>query len=306
MNSEFYQKLTKVCARVFCDEPMNRHTTFKIGGCADYFAVPSSETEISDIIKLCREENVEYTVIGNGSNLLVSDFGISGVVINISDSLSDIKTDGTKITAGAGVLLSRLANAALSKGLAGLEFAAGIPGTLGGGIFMNAGAYGGELKDVIKSVSYIDEEGLLKTAQREELGFGYRKSMFSGRSCVILSCILELEEGDREEIKAKMAELNAKRANKQPLSMPSAGSTFKRPEGHYAGGLIEQAGLKGCSIGGAAVSEKHAGFVVNTGGATAGDVMNLIKHIQKEVREKFSVDLEPEVKMIGRKEKREI
>lgn len=301
MNSEFYKKLTEVCKEAVADEPMSRHTTFRIGGAADYFAKASSCEEVINIIDLCRRENVEYTVIGNGSNILVSDDGIPGVVIEAA--INNIEVHDTKITAGAGVLLSKFANAAMEAGLSGLEFAAGIPGTVGGGIYMNAGAYGNELKDVITSVTYADEKGCIKTVGKEELDFGYRKSMFYGTKCIIISCEAELIHGKREEIKEKMTELNAKRAEKQPLSMPSAGSTFKRPEGYFAGSLIEQAGLKGYTIGGAAVSEKHAGFVVNKGGATAKDVIDLIKYIQKQVREKFSVELETEVKMLGRTER---
>lgn len=301
MNSEFYEKLKEVCGNVKPNEPMSKHTTFKIGGAADYYASPSSIDEVANVVELCKKENVPYTVIGNGSNILVKDGGIEGVVLNIA--ICDLEIEGKTIKSGAGVLLSKTANAALGKSLSGLEFAAGIPGNIGGGIYMNAGAYGGEMKDVVKSVTYIDEDGSVRTATAEELGFAYRKSKFTGTKCIILSCELELDDGDYDEIKQRMNELAAKRSDKQPLSMPSAGSTFKRPDGYFAGGLIEQAGLKGFSVGGAQVSEKHAGFIVNKGGATATDVESLIKHIQKIVREKFSVELEPEVKIIG-KEKR--
>lgn len=302
MKSDFLEKLNFVCSDVKTNEKMSKHTTFRIGGEAEYYVRPSSKKEITDIIGLCNKENIEYMTIGNGSNLLVSDFGIDGVVIDISNKLSNIKISGNKIEAEAGVLLSKLAKAALAESLSGLEFAAGIPGTLGGGIYMNAGAYGGELKDVVKSVEYADENGEIRTAHGEELGFGYRKSMFTNKKMTILSCVAELEKGDYEIIKSKMEELNSKRAAKQPFSEASAGSTFKRPEGYFAGSLIEAAGLKGYSVGGAAVSEKHAGFVVNKGGASASDVKALIEYVQKTVSEKFSVELEPEVKIIGKNE----
>lgn len=298
MNSEFGEKLKSVCENVKENEPMSLHTTFKIGGAADYYVSASTVKETIDVVTLCKSENVPYTICGNGSNLLVSDEGIDGVVINVAASNAEV--DGTTVTAESGALLSKIANTALKAELSGLEFAAGIPGSIGGGIYMNAGAYGGELKDVIKNVTYLDEDGTVKTASAKDCGFGYRKSIFTGKKCVILSCTAELSKGDYAEIKSKMAELSAKRTEKQPLSVPSAGSTFKRPEGHFAGGLIEQAGLKGFSVGGAQVSEKHAGFVVNKGGATAADVTNLIKHIQKTVKEKFSVELEPEIKIIGK------
>ncbi len=301
MDSEFFSKLKSTCSTVLQNEPMNRHTTFKIGGAADFFAIPSTNEEVINTIKLCNSSQIPYTIVGNGSNLLVSDGGIGGVVIK--PALNEINVSGTKITAGAGALLSRMANTACENGLSGMEFAAGIPGSVGGAIYMNAGAYGGEMKDVIISVTYADENGNIKTVSSDKLGFGYRKSIFTGTNCIILSCEAELCPDSREKIKAKMSELSAKRAEKQPLSMPSAGSTFKRPEGHFAGTLIEQAGLKGFSIGGAQVSEKHAGFVVNTGGATCENVVKLIEHIQKTVRDKFSVELEPEIKITGRVEK---
>lgn len=296
MNSEFCEKIKAVCKNVAENEPMSKHTTFKTGGAADLFVAAETCEEAIEAVKLCKSENVPYTICGNGSNLLVSDEGIEGVVISLA--AASIAIDGTCVRAEAGALMSKIANAAMKAELSGFEFAAGIPGSIGGGIYMNAGAYGGELRDVIKSVTYLSEDGEVKTTGSP--GFGYRTSMFTGTKCVILSCEIYLRKGDFAEIKERMSELAAKRSEKQPLSMPSAGSTFKRPEGHFAGALIEEARLKGFSIGGAAVSEKHAGFVVNKGGATTADIERLIKHIQKTVKEKFSVELEPEIKIIGK------
>lgn len=285
--------------KVYFDESMKKHTSFKIGGNADCMVCVENEREIIDVTNYCKEKRIPYMIMGNGSNMLVGDKGIRGVVIKISSDMSKIKTDGNIIIAQSGVLLSRLANEALKNSLSGLEFAGGIPGTLGGGVFMNAGAYGGELRDVAERVRYVDENGDICTAQRSQLDFGYRKSMFSGRECVILSAEIILEKGNYDEIKAKMTDFAQRRSDKQPLSMPSAGSTFKRPEGYFAGKLIEDVGLKGFCIGGAAVSEKHSGFIVNKGGATAKDVLDLIEYVQKTVKEKFDVNLEPEVRLVG-------
>lgn len=298
--ADWRERLKQTVPSVLFDEPMKNHTSFQIGGAADALAPVRSIAEIEQVQKLCRAYHIPCMVMGNGSNMLVSDSGIEGVVIKIGSDFSEISIDGTRVTAQAGVLLSKLANTVCRHGLAGLEFAAGIPGTLGGAVYMNAGAYGGEMKDVIRSVRYLDESGALCTAEGGALAFGYRKSMFSDRRCVIVSCTMELSEGSVEEIRARADEYNRRRAEKQPLSMPSAGSTFKRPEGYFAGKLIEDAGLKGFSVGGAQVSEKHSGFVVNTGTATARDVTALIEYIQQTVREKFNVNLETEVKVIGR------
>lgn len=305
MKSDFRNEIEAVCADVRYNEYMSKHTTFKIGGAAEVFATPSSKEELSELVGVCKKHNVNYTIVGNGSNILVRDGGIDGVVINISDKLSKVEIFDTTIKAEAGILLSKLANAALGEGLSGLEFAAGIPGTLGGGVYMNAGAYGGELANVVKSVEYADENGYIKTASGEELDFGYRKSMFSGKKFIILSCIMELEKGDATAIKAAMSDYNKRRAEKQPLSLPSAGSTFKRPEGYFAGALIEQAGLKGYSAGGASVSEKHAGFIVNNGGAASKDVERVIEHVRACVKEKFGVVLEPEVRIMGKNDERD-
>lgn len=298
----FYENLKKICRLTVQNEPMKNHTSFKIGGDAEYFAQPTEICEIKEMLELCKKNGVPRFILGNGSNLLVSDNGIEGLVIDMTKGFSHLKIEGEKITAGAGTLLSRTAKKACENSLSGLEFAAGIPGSVGGAIYMNAGAYGGEIKDVVSSVTYLDEDGRIETLTADKLDFGYRKSFFSEKSFVIVEAELELEKGNRDEINEKMKELNKKRAEKQPIDMPSAGSAFKRPEGHFAAALIEEAGLKGYSVGGAGVSEKHSGFIVNKGGAAARDVMRLIEHVQKEVYDKFSVKLEPEIKIIGRGE----
>lgn len=280
------------------NESMKNHTSFKIGGEADLFCEPACCDDIRELIAYAKDKNIPVTVIGNGSNLLVGDRGIRGLVIKIDRNFSSSEINGNIIKAESGILLSKLAASALKAGLSGLEFASGIPGTLGGGIYMNAGAYGSEMSNVVKSVTYL-ENGDVKTISGKDAAFGYRRSIFTERAAVILSAELELVPEERGEIKAKMDELRLKRTSKQPLSVPSAGSTFKRPEGYFAGKLIEDCGLKGFKIGGAAVSEKHSGFVVNTGGATADDVLRLIRHIQKTVMDKFGVKLETEVKFLG-------
>lgn len=280
------------------NEPMKNHTSFKIGGPADEFCEVTSEEEIKRLIDYASERGVPYTVMGNGSNLLVADGGIRGLVIKIARGFDEISASGEKITAQSGALLSRIASAAYRNSLTGLEFASGIPGTLGGGIYMNAGAYGGELKDVIESVTYLDN-GEIITKTADMLEFGYRKSSFTDKDYIILSAKLKLKKGNPDEIKEKTDDYRQRRTSKQPLDMPSAGSTFKRPEGYFAGKLIEDSGLKGFKIGGAQVSEKHSGFVVNAGGATAADVKALIEHIQKTVKEKFGVEMKTEVKMLG-------
>lgn len=280
------------------NEPMKNHTSFKIGGPADEFCEVTSEEEIKRLIDYASEKGVPYTVMGNGSNLLVADGGIRGLVIKIARGFDEISVGGEKITAQSGALLSRIASAAYRNSLTGLEFASGIPGTLGGGIYMNAGAYGGELKDVIESVTYLDN-GEIITKTADMLEFGYRKSSFTDKDYIILSAKLKLKKGNPDEIKEKTDDYRQRRTSKQPLDMPSAGSTFKRPEGYFAGKLIEDSGLKGFKIGGAQVSEKHSGFVVNAGGATAADVKALIEHIQKTVKEKFGVEMKTEVKMLG-------
>jgi len=283
--------------KIIKNEPMKNHTSFKIGGPADEFCIAKNEEEIIELISYAKEKNIPYFVMGNGSNLLVSDKGIRGLVINLSGAFSEYEISGDVIKAKSGALLSTLAKAAQRESLTGMEFASGIPGTLGGAIYMNAGAYNGQMSDIVKSVTYL-ENGEIKTLE-SGFGFGYRKSVFADMGAIILEAELQLKKGNIDEIKEKTEDLKRRRTEKQPLNLPSAGSVFKRPEGHFAGRLIEAAGLKGYKIGGAAVSGKHAGFIVNTGGATASDVMSLIKHIQSEVKNKFGVELETEVKEVG-------
>lgn len=280
-------------------EPMSRHTTFRIGGPADFYLCPHSTNEVQEIVEICKEEKLPYFVLGNGSNLLVSDKGYRGVVIQLWKNFSDITVKDCCIQAKAGTLLSKVAAEALEVGLTGMEFASGIPGTIGGAAFMNAGAYGGEMKDIIKSVKVLDTQGEVRVLPKEELKMGYRTSIVKEKGYTVLSVELELTRGNQEEIRNTMEDLKERRTSKQPLEMPSAGSTFKRPEGYFAGKLIMDSGLRGFSVGGAQVSEKHCGFVVNKGGATAMDVLNLIREVQRRVKEQFGVDLETEVRFLG-------
>lgn len=280
-------------------EPMKKHTTFRIGGPADYYLCPHSTEELQKILQICRENKLEFFILGNGSNLLVSDKGYRGVVIQLWKNFSDIETEDNTITVKAGALLSKVAAEALEESLTGMEFASGIPGTMGGAVMMNAGAYGGEMKDIIREVTVLTREGELLTLSKEEMNFGYRTSVVKEKGYVVISAVLQLRKGDREEIRKVMDELKERRVTKQPLDMPSAGSTFKRPEGYFAGKLIMDAGLRGFSVGGAQISEKHCGFVVNKGDATAADVLGLIGEVQKRVQEKFGVALETEVKFLG-------
>ncbi len=300
---KFYEGLIKIVgeeAVVLKDEPLSRHTSFKIGGPAKYFIEPCSASDIKEIIVFCKAKNMPFTIIGNGSNLLVSDEGFKGVVICIAKRMRGIKTYGERIYAEAGALLSSIAREAGANSLTGFEFAGGIPGTLGGAVVMNAGAYGGEMVQVLESAEVLDKEGNLIILKNKELELGYRTSVIPKKEYVVVAATLKLTKtDDPESIWAAMQELLAKRREKQPLEYPSAGSTFKRPEGYFAGKLIEDAGLKGFSVGGACVSEKHSGFLVNKGGATARDVLELIEHVKKTVFEKFGVELEPEVKMLG-------
>lgn len=281
------------------NELMSAHTSFKIGGPADMFVSVKSAEETAELIRLARENGVPYMIMGNGSNMLVGDGGIRGLVIQIGKGMAYAQAEDCEVRAGAGILMSRLASVIAKAGLSGFEPLSGIPGTLGGALFMNAGAYGGEIGDTVKDVTYVDDDGELHTIPRDECGFGYRKSIFSQGGRYMISARLELKPGNEADIRAEMAEYNRRRSEKQPLSQPSAGSTFKRPEGYFAGKLIQDAGLMGFSIGGAAVSTKHAGFVVNTGGASAEDVMLLIEHIQNTVEKQFGVRLEPEVRLVG-------
>ena len=286
-------------SRIRLQEPMSRHTTFRIGGMAEIFLMPTIK-EAVDVITLCRAKKIPYTIIGNGSNLLVGDKGIPGVVIEFGANASSIEVKENMIHAEAGALLSKVAHKALEASLGGMEFAAGIPGSIGGAVVMNAGAYGGEMKDVLTSVRVMTEEGEIMELPAEELGLGYRTSIIPEKRYIVLGAVISLTEGKKEEIKAQMDDLRQKRVSKQPLEYPSAGSTFKRPEGYFAGKLIQDAGLKGYQVGDAQVSEKHSGFVINRGNATAADVMQLISDVADKVKEQFGVTMEPEVKRVGR------
>ena len=280
--------------------PMSRYTTFQIGGPADLFVEPAGEEAFSRLVKLCRSKNVPFLLIGAGSNLLVSDAGIDGVVFRLSGAFDYANVSGTELAAGAATSLAKLAKTAQRAALSGLEFASGIPGSLGGAVFMNAGAYGGEMKDVVTQTRFLDENGDMQTVSDSEHDFSYRHSVFSAGGKFILSAKMSLSPKNPDEILTSMRDLNARRKEKQPLEKPSAGSTFKRPEGFFAAKLIEDAGLKGAGVGGAGVSEKHAGFIVNNGGATCEDVVRLIAKVQETVFSNFGVTLEPEVKVIGR------
>lgn len=281
------------------NEPMSAHTTFKIGGAADVLLLPAGLNETQRVLKLVKKYNLPLTVIGNGSNMLVSDKGIRGVVVKFSPEFSSIRAEENRIIVSAGALLKDVAEFAATHALAGLEYACGIPGSIGGAIFMNAGAYGGETKNVADIVRAVTADGELKTYTRDELKLGYRHSIFQENGEVIAEVELALTPGDEQEIRETIADYTERRESKQPLDMPSAGSTFKRPEGYFAGTLIEQTGLKGLTVGGAQVSTKHAGFVVNVGGATAADVLNLIREVQRRVKEAHGVELHPEVRLIG-------
>lgn len=280
------------------DESMSRHTTFRIGGNADVFAEPTMR-ELPELISYCRKQDIPYTILGNGSNVLVSDKGIRGVVISFGKEASKITTDGQRITAEAGALLSQTARTAMENELTGLEFAAGIPGTIGGAMLMNAGAYGGEMKDVTTSVDVLLPDGTIATWKKEELGLSYRHSRMMDEGVVILRASFALQHGKLSQIEEKMDDYRQRRKEKQPLEYPSAGSTFKRPEGYFAGKLIMDAGLSGYRVGGAAVSQKHCGFVINENNATAQEVRHLMNDVTEKVRQKFGVTLEPEVRFLG-------
>lgn len=301
MNVNLKQRFQEILEdnRILEAELMSRHTTFRIGGPADFFLVPENADEIREIIAVCKEKNVPYFILGNGSNLLVSDKGYQGVVVQLYRNFGQIRVEDSWIHAQAGALLSGIAAAAREASLTGFEFAGGIPGTLGGAVVMNAGAYGGEMKDVLKEVTVLTPEGGVLTLQADELHMGYRTSVIKEAGYIVLEAVISLEKGDQEEIRSRMQELAGMRTSKQPLSYPSAGSTFKRPEGYFAGKLIMDSGLRGYQVGGAQVSEKHCGFVINTGNATAKDVTTLMSDVQRIVLEKFGVKLEPEVKFLG-------
>lgn len=285
---------------IYINEPMKNHTTFRIGGPADILVKPSDIKEIKDVYMACQAKKEPCYIIGNGSNVLVSDDGIRGVVILLLDNYERIRVEGDIITAQAGARLSKIGAAALRTSLTGFEFACGIPGTLGGACIMNAGAYGGEMKDILLSVTAMDKNGDIREYQPHEMQLGYRTSRFLKEGLIVLEAKLQLQKGNMSEIEAYMKDLAARRREKQPLEYPSAGSTFKRPEGYFAGKLIRDAGLRGYSVGDACVSEKHCGFVVNKGAATAEDVCTLMKDVSAKVKESFGVELEPEVRIIGR------
>ncbi len=348
MDRNFLDRVTEIIdkERVLTNEPMRKHTTFRIGGPADYFVCPENIEEVQKVVCLCNEMDMPFYLLGNGSNLLVGDKGYRGIIIRLYKQMDKIEVlgtkikaqagallvkvaneackngltglefaggipgtlggavvmnagAGTKIKAQAGALLVKVANEACKNGLTGLEFAGGIPGTLGGAVVMNAGAYGGEMKDVLEEVTVLTKEGEILTLNKEELELGYRTSIIGRKGYIALEVVLRLKEKNADEIRAYMNELREKRVTKQPLEYASAGSTFKRPEGHFAGQLIEQAGLRGFQVGDAQVSEKHCGFVINRGQATAKDVMDLMREVSAKVEEKFGVTLEPEVKRLG-------
>lgn len=286
---------------IFIDEPMKKHTTFRIGGPADIYVEPSFE-QMVPLLHFLKEAQAPFLIIGNGSNLLVSDDGIEGVVIALGKAMSEISIDTRNDTvyAQAGAMLSAVANKAAREGLTGLEFASGIPGSIGGAVYMNAGAYGGEMKDIITSVQMLDETGTIKEVPVEDLDLSYRHSALMENGGIVIGACLKLQKGNTDEIEKNIAEIRQKRIDKQPLNFPSAGSTFKRPEGYFAGKLIDDAGLSGYTVGGAQVSEKHCGFVVNFNDATAADVLQLMADVDAKVYKKFGVHLVPEVRIIGR------
>lgn len=300
MNQDFYNKLAEIVSpeAILQNEPMSRHTTFRIGGNADVFVSPKIN-QVADIVALAKKYDVPVTVIGNGSNLLVGDKGIRGLVLSIGRESEEITLDGRYMRVSAGTMLAKVSLEAAKYSLTGLEFAAGIPGTLGGAVVMNAGAYGGEIKDVLISAKVLTPEGEVKELSNAELELSYRHSCIPEKNYIVLEVTMELSEGDETAIRETMIDFKHRRVKNQPLEYPSAGSTFKRPEGYFAGKLIQDAELRGYTVGGAQVSEKHCGFVINNGEATAADVLQVIKDVQKIVYDKFQVELEPEVKMIG-------
>lgn len=280
-------------------EPMKKHTTFRIGGEADLFLRMENPHQLKEVQNYLQKLGMPYYILGNGSNLLVSDEGYRGVILEIADKMNTIRVEGNSIIAQAGALMSKIAHVAYEHGLTGFEFAAGIPGTIGGGVVMNAGAYGGELKYVVTTVEVLDQNGEFLSLDNQTMEFGYRTSILKKHPFIVTEVRMELQEGCKDEIKATMDDLAAKRREKQPLEYPSAGSTFKRPEGHFTGKLIMDAGLRGYQVGGAQVSEKHCGFVINKGEATAADVKQLVADVQQEVKKQFDVELEPEVIFLG-------
>ena len=298
--TELANRLRNIGCRVQEQERLSAHTTFRIGGAAELFVTASTVEQAGQALCLCRETDTPLLVLGNGSNLLVSDAGVDGVVLRLAAGTPGWRIDGTTVTAEAGVTLAKLCVALGEAGLSGLEFAYGIPGTVGGGVYMNAGAYGGQLSDVIRSVTALTPQGETVTIDREELALGYRHSVFMENGMLVWSVTMVLQAGDPAAVRAAMADYLSRRREKQPLEYPSAGSFFKRPAGHFAGALIEQCGLKGLTVGGAQVSEKHAGFLINRGDATCADVMALGDEVARRVKDAFGVELEREVQFVGR------
>ena len=296
--NEWFRKLGEQ-VEILVAEPMKNHTTFRIGGPADALALPKTPEEVAEVVRFCHEHAQPYYVLGNGSNLLVSDEGYRGLVLQLYRNFNDIQVNGETITVQSGAMLAAVARTAYQTGLTGLEFASGIPGTIGGAVVMNAGAYGGEMKNVLKEVTVLTKEGEVLVIPAKALELGYRTSVIPKNGWIVLGAVLQLKKGDQEQILARMEELKEQRITKQPLDLPSAGSTFKRPEGYCAGKLIMDAGLRGFTVGGAQVSEKHCGFVVNRGNATAADVWELICEVKRRVKEMTGVELEPEVKLLG-------
>ena len=284
---------------ILLEEPMHKHTTFRVGGPAEVFVTVENKEQLEKIIKYLNLVERPYFILGNGSNLLVGDKGYRGVIIRLGGEFNTLKTEGTLLTAGASVLLSAAAREAMENGLTGMEFASGIPGSIGGGVKMNAGAYDGEMRQIVESVQVMYKDGSILDLDNETMEFGYRNSVIKNRPYVVLQVSLRLQPGNREEILARMNDLAARRKEKQPLEFASAGSTFKRPEGYFAGKLIMDSGLRGARIGGAQISEKHCGFVINDGTATAADIAELIQEVSETVKEKFGVTLEPEVILLG-------
>lgn len=285
--------------RILFHEPMSKYTTFRVGGEAECILVVQNEDELARLIPYLNRIEQEYFILGNGSNLLVGDKGYRGMVVKFGEEMEQIQVEGTRVTVKAGAFLSKVAMTAKQHSLTGLEFAAGIPGSIGGGIVMNAGAYEGEMKQVVESVRVMDRDGQILTLDNDTMEFGYRTSIIKNRPFIVVEVVLQLAEGDQEKIAAKMEELAVLRRSKQPLEYASAGSTFKRPEGYYAGKLIMDAGMRGYRIGGAQVSDKHCGFIVNTGKATAADIKEVIEEVQERVKERFHVMLEPEIVFLG-------
>ena len=296
--NEWIRKLGEQ-VEILVAEPMKNHTTFRIGGPADALALPKTPEEVAEVVRFCHEHAQPYYVLGNGSNLLVSDEGYRGIVLQLYRNFNDIQVNGEMITVQSGAMLAAVARTAYQNGLTGLEFASGIPGTIGGAVVMNAGAYGGEMKHVLREVTVLTKEGEVLAIPAKALELGYRTSVIPKNGWIVLGAVLQLKKGDPEQILARMEELKEQRITKQPLDLPSAGSTFKRPEGYFAGKLIMDAGLRGFTVGGAQVSEKHCGFVVNRGNATAADVWELICEVKRRVKEMTGVELEPEVKLLG-------